>query len=158
MKEPSPIRPTDDDARALAQYILASARNGALGVIEPQTGAPMVTRIATAWISEAPHILISELSQHTIALGENPSCSLLVGAVVPKGDPLNHPRLTVQSTARDANKAALRDAWLAKHPKAKLYIDFADFRMMRLEVQHAFLNGGFGRAFHLTADDLVQNA
>lgn len=150
-----PIRQTDDDARALAQKLLADARHAALGVIHPATHAPMVSRIAVAWMDGAPHILISDLSLHTKALAQNATCSLLVGEPGNKGDPLTHPRLTVQCTAAQTDKATLRDTWLALHPKSKLYFDFADFRMMRLTVSEAHLNGGFGKAFHLTPADLV---
>lgn len=149
----NPIRPTDDNARALAQQLVTGLRHAALGVLDPVTGAPLVTRVALAWLG-APHILISDLSMHTKALNANPACSLLVGEPLSKGDPLTHPRLTLQCHATPANKAGLRDQWLALHPKAKLYIDFADFRMLRLSVNEAHLNAGFGKAFHLTPADL----
>ena len=150
-----PIRPIDDDARTLAASLVRQARHGALGVITPDTGAPMVTRIACGWLG-APHILISDLSVHTAALAANPACSLLIGEPGPKGDPLTHPRLTLQCRAVLASKVALRDTWLKLHPKSKLYFDFADFRMLRLEVQTAHLNGGFGKAFLLDTSDLPQ--
>lgn len=149
----NPIRPTDDDARTLARNLLTEARHAALGVLDPATGAPLVTRIALAWLG-APHILISDLSMHTKALSANAACSLLVGEPLPKGDPLTHPRLTLQCHAQAADKSDLRDQWLALHPKSKLYFDFADFRMLRLNVNEAHLNGGFGKAFHLTPADL----
>lgn len=148
-----PIRPTDDDARALAHTLLTEARHAALGVLDPASGGPLVTRIAVAWLN-APHILISDLSLHTKALSANSACSLLVGEPLPKGDPLTHPRLTLQCHAHPADKTALRGHWLALHPKSKLYYDFADFRMLRLSVTEAHLNGGFGKAFHLTPADL----
>lgn len=150
----NPIRPTDDDARRLAASLIQDARHAALGVIDPASQSPMVTRIAIGWLDAAPHILISELSQHTKALSQNPHCSVLVGEPLPKGDPLTHPRLTLQCTAQTAAKSALRDAWLGQHPKSKLYIDFTDFIMLRLTVTEAHLNGGFGKAFHLTPEDL----
>jgi len=149
----NPIRPTDDEARDLAASLVLSARHAALGVIDPDSGAPMVTRIAVAWL-DAPHILISDLSMHTKALQTNPKCSLLIGEPGPKGDPLTHPRLTVQCSSLPADKTALRDAWLAIHPKSKLYFDFADFRMLRLDINIAHLNGGFGKAFTLMPQDL----
>ena len=47
MPEPvNPIRPTDDDARALARALLSGARHAALAVLHPDTGAPFVSRIA----------------------------------------------------------------------------------------------------------------
>ncbi|MEL6957967.1 MAG: pyridoxamine 5'-phosphate oxidase family protein [Pseudomonadota bacterium] len=155
-EKPSPIRPTDDEARALALGLLTEARFAAIGVLDPTTGAPMVTRVAMLWHAGAPLILISELSLHTKALTANPACSLLVGEPGPKGNPLTHPRITVQARAETADKSALRDIWLKAHPKAQLYFDFTDFVMMRLTPQEAHLNGGFGKAFHLTPDDLPQ--
>lgn len=164
MAEPSSIRPTDDEARVLARTLLGTAAFGALGVRDPGTGAPMVTRIAVATAPDGvPLTLISDLSQHTRALRADPVCSLLVGEPGPKGDPLTHPRLTVQARAvftdrSDARHSDLRGHYLAQQPKAKLYIDFGDFSLVRLEPTGAFLNGGFGKAFVLTPKDLAQGA
>jgi putative heme iron utilization protein len=54
----------------------------------------------------------------------------------------------------DPVHAILRELWLRDHPKAKLYIDFPDFRFVRLEPAGALLNGGFGRALRLNREDL----
>ncbi|PWR01709.1 pyridoxamine 5-phosphate oxidase [Meridianimarinicoccus roseus] len=160
MAETSPINPTDDDARALARELLAGARFGALGVIDPASGAPSVSRIAVATAPDGqPLTLISDLSAHTAALQATPTCSLLVGEPGPRGDPLTHPRMTLACRARFIAHGAdgwsqLRGHYMSQHPKAKLYIDFADFSFARLEVERAALNGGFGKAFNLTAADL----
>jgi len=124
-----PINPTDDDARALAQSTLA------------HQGAPL--------------ILISTLSVHTKALQANPACSLLIGEPGPKGDPLTHPRMTLICKAEAADKAIHKKMWLAAIPKAKLYYDFGDFIMFRLAPTAIHLNGGFGKAYQLTPEDLV---
>lgn len=149
-----PIRPTDDEARSLAQRLLLESRHAALGVIDPESQGPFVTRVAVGWDGEAALVLVSTLAQHTRALGAEPACSLLLGEPGPKGDPLVHPRLTLLARAEPSQKAAHRDAWLAQHPKAGLYYDFADFLMLRLVVRSAFLNGGFGKAFRLTPEHL----
>jgi putative heme iron utilization protein len=61
-----PVRPTDDDARALARSLIEGARFGALGVTDPDTAHPMVTRIAVVPGPDgAPLTLISSLSSHT---------------------------------------------------------------------------------------------
>jgi putative heme iron utilization protein len=152
---PSPIRPTDDEARALARGLIDAARFAALGVIAPDSGTPMVTRIALVPGPDGvPLTLISTLSQHTAALDATPACSLLIGEPGPKGDPLTHPRLTLQAVAEPADKAALRDHYLSLYPKAQLYFDFTDFRLIRFRPVAAHLNGGFGKAFHLSAQDL----
>ncbi len=160
MPEISPIRPTDDEARALARRLLDEARFGALGVIDPATATPLVTRIAVGTDSGGrPVSLVSDLSAHTRALKADPACSLLVGEPGARGDALTHPRLTLQARAHfvragDPGHGALRARWLAGHPKSTLYVDFADFAFVLFEVGAAHLNGGFGRAFVLSPGDL----
>jgi heme iron utilization protein len=157
---PSPIRPTDDEARTLARGLMAQARFAALGVIDPDSGAPMVTRVAFGTTPQgAPVTLISDLSHHTRALKAQPAASLLLGEPGSRGDPLTHPRLTLQVQARflrhgAAEYADLAAHWLRDHPKSKLYIGFADFSFALFDVTSAHLNGGFGRAFIMTPADL----
>ncbi|SDE83487.1 pyridoxamine 5-phosphate oxidase [Limimaricola pyoseonensis] len=151
-----PIRPTDAAARALASEIFDAARHGALGVIDPETGAPFVSRVAVLRDGADALVLVSTLAQHWAALVARPDCSLLLGEPG-RGDPLAHPRLTLQLRASpDApeDKAARRAGWLAAHPKSALYYDFADFHLLRLRCVAGFLNGGFGRAHRLTPRDL----
>lgn len=153
-----PIRPTDDAARALARDLITTARFAALGVTDPATGTPMVTRIALIpgpAPDPAPLTLISTLSAHTAALTADPRCSLLIGEPGAKGDPLTHPRLTLQARATPADKAALKAHYLGLYPKAQLYFDFTDFQMIRFAPVEAHLNGGFGKAFRLSAADLA---
>lgn len=155
-RKTDPIRPTDDAARDLARGLVAAARFAALGVIDPATAAPMVTRIALVPGPDgAPLTLISSLSAHTSALAANPSCSLLIGEPGGKGDPLTHPRLTLQARAEAADKGALKAHYLSLYPKAQLYYDFGDFALIRFAPVAGFLNGGFGKAYHLSPGDLL---
>ena len=161
MSKRDPFNPVDDEARALARDLFETATFAALAVLED--GQPSVTRIAFATTPEgAPLSLISDLSGHTQALDQNPTCSILVGEPDDRGDPLTHPRITLQATARfirhgDAEHSALRAHYLSQRPKAKLYIDFGDFRLVRFDVQSALLNGGFGRAYRLSPADLIRS-
>jgi putative heme iron utilization protein len=149
------LRETDDEARAVGQDLLRRARFGALGVICPDSNSPMVTRVSVGTDGEGmPVTLISELSLHSRALFHNAQCSLLVGEPGQRGDPLIHPRLTLQCNAEPANKDDLKQLYLSQHPKAALYFDFSDFLMLRLCVASAHLNGGFGKAYRLTPSDL----
>ncbi|MDE4176430.1 pyridoxamine 5'-phosphate oxidase family protein [Phaeobacter sp. PT47_59] len=156
----SPIRPTDDEARHLARTLMREARFAALGVIGDD-GCPLVTRVAFGLSPEGqPISLISTLSAHTRALQGNPACSLMVGEPGIKGDPLTHPRLSLQGRVRFVSNSGeehdrLASHYLQSHPKAKLYIGFADFAFIRLELASGHLNGGFGKAFHLTPEDLM---
>lgn len=154
-----PFRPADEAARALARGLVDAARSGALAVL--RDGVPFVTRIALAPGPEGvPVTLISDLAPHTAALRAEPLCSLLVGEPGPKGDPLTHPRLTIEALAtfvprQSDDHAALRAGFLAHQPKARLYIDFADFHLVRLVPRAGHLNGGFGQAYLLSAADLA---
>lgn len=153
---PDPFRPTDEAAIALAHDLIAKARFAALGVRDLETGHPNVTRIALVPGPDGvPLTLISDLSPHTAALAADPACSLLIGEPGAKGDPLTHPRLTLQARAEPTDKAALRDHYLRLYPKAQLYFDFSDFRMVRFVPQLGLLNGGFGKAYRLSQADLT---
>ncbi len=158
--KPSVIRETDDQARKQARILLRSARSAALAVIEPNSdGFPFVSRVLLGMdIDGTPVILVSALSTHTQALSADPRCSLLTGEIG-KGDPLAHARLTVQCTAtrvlrESTEHATIRERFIRRHPKAKLYVDFPDFSFFRLVPLKASMNGGFGRAFLMEAEDL----
>lgn len=155
----NPIRPTDDTARAIAQRLLRDARFAALAVISTD-GLPVVTRVAFG-VSAGGHplSLISGLAAHTHALQANPACSVLIGEPETRGDPLTHPRLTLQATATFVHHhtIAFKEMaahYLRDHPKAKLYIGLADFSFVLFKVDMGHLNAGFGKAFTLTPADM----
>ena len=161
MPRSDPFQTADAQARALARDLMDSATFAALAVMQPDRPAPSVTRIACATdAAGAPVTLISQLSTHTAALEANPTCALLIGEPGDKGDPLTHPRLTLHCIAqcldRDSSEHAdLRARYLRLRPKAKLYVDFADFRFVRFTITDGLLNGGFGKAFVLAPSDLI---
>lgn len=149
-----PFQPPDATAFDLAGQLLSDARHGALGVL--RHGAPFVTRVALAHDETGLMTLISDLAPHTAALREDPRASLMVGEPG-RGDPLAHPRLTLAVTAEFLDKSdEAKTAYLADQPKAALYIDFADFHLVRLVAHEGHLNGGFGKAYRLDADALTQ--
>jgi putative heme iron utilization protein len=160
-RKSDPLQPVDDAARRLARNLLRRARHGALATLDPASGAPLASRTGLACdMDGAPVFLTSTLSAHTQALLADPRCSLLVGEPG-KGDPLAHPRITVTGSAERVTadggelRARLRRRYLARHPKAELYVDFPDFSFWRLNIAQASLNGGFGRAYAMTASDVL---
>lgn len=154
------IRQTDAEAIRLARTLVRSARFGALAVLEPETGAPFVSRVGVATdMDGAPLILVSGLSAHTSAILADARCSLLLGEPG-KGDPLAHPRLSLICTASRLDKGTPEQLlaerrYLNRNPKAKLYAGLGDFSFFRLEPQRASLNGGFGKAYLLDRSDLL---
>ena len=159
--KPNVLRDTDDEARTLARTLLRGARSGSLAAIEPESGGfPFVSRVLVGTdVDGVPVILISRLSTHTQALLADNRASLLTGELG-KGDPLAHPRLTVQCAAEQVGRdsethARIRERFVRRHPKSKLYVDFPDFGFFRLKPLRASLNGGFGIGFPRTGFSLT---
>lgn len=154
------LRPTDDEAIRLAKTLTRSARYGAIAVLDPEEGRPLASRVGVATdVDGAPLILVSGLSAHTKGLSADPRCSLLLGEPG-KGDPLAYPRITLICRAAllergTADHARAERRYLNKNPKAKLYAGLGDFRLFRLEPERASLNGGFGKAYALTREDIM---
>lgn len=161
-KKENVIRETDEEARRLTKTLMRNARFGALAALEPGTGHPLSSRVAvTTDMDGTPVMLTSTLSGHTSAIMSDPRCSLMLGEPG-KGDPLAHPRVSlftraVQVSRDEPDYARLKRRYLARHPKAQLYVDFGDFSFFRLEVERASLNGGFGKAFLLETADMILN-
>ncbi|NRP86326.1 HugZ family pyridoxamine 5'-phosphate oxidase [Rhizobium lusitanum] len=158
--KPSVTMETDEDARNQARTLMHKAAHAALAVIDPETGFPSVSRVLIADDADGvPVILVSGLATHTRALLKDARASALFGEPG-KGDPLAHPRLTVRCSAERVDRQSdaherIRGRFLERHPKSKLYIDFPDFCFFRLIPLDASLNGGFGRAYILSSEDLV---
>ncbi len=154
------IRETDAEAIRQAKTLVRCARFGALAALDPDGGAPLASRVGVATDADGtPLILVSGLSAHTRAILADPRCSLLLGEPG-KGDPLAHPRITlacraVRLEADTPERARAERRYLNRNPKAKLYVGLADFAFFRLEIERASLNGGFGKAYLLSRDDIV---
>ena len=158
MTKKNVLQPVDDEVRRAAKTFLRVSRYGALATIDPATGTPMASRVSVASDSRGcPVFLISRLSGHFAALENDARASILLGEVG-KGDPLAHPRITVFGQGHivaEDERAKVRARFLARHPKAALYADFGDFAFWRLDVEGASFNGGFGKAYSLSNDDLL---
>jgi heme iron utilization protein len=144
-------QPADFDPIPEAKSLLRRIRAGALATIDA-AGLPLATLTTVATdLDGAPLILTSRLSNHTANLIANPRASILL-AERGKGDPLAHPRLSLAGRMQVVERESAageraRRRFLARHPKAALYIDFPDFLFWRLEIAAAHLNGGFARAW-----------
>ncbi|MEI5682142.1 MULTISPECIES: HugZ family pyridoxamine 5'-phosphate oxidase [unclassified Mesorhizobium] len=157
------IRETDAEAITLAKTLIRTARHGAIATLDPETGAPLASRVGTATdVDGTPLILVSLLAAHTRALIADPRCSLLLGQAG-KGDPLAHPRISLYCRARQLERgtpahARAQRRYLNRNPKAELYVGLGDFSFFRLEIDGASLNAGFGKAYNLTPADLLTNS
>ncbi len=154
------ILETTAETIRLAKTLIRTARHGAIATLDPETGWPVATRVGVSTdFDGTPIVLISRLAAHTRALLKDVRCSLLVGAPG-KGDPLAHPRITIACEAREIEPNSdearrMAGRYLSHQPKAQLYVGLGDFRFFRLEVRSASMNGGFGKAYALTAAELL---
>ncbi len=159
-KQPAPEPPksengsTSYDALGEARRLLRTIRAGALATLD-DADAPFVSLVNVATAHDgAPLFLMSTLAGHTRHLAARATCSLLL-AQTGKGDPLAHPRLTVQGEARRDDDPRVRARFLARHPKSALYADFADFSFWRMTPRAFHLNGGFARAAGFSAAEAL---
>jgi putative heme iron utilization protein len=152
--------PADPNAHAEAvsdaKRLMRLARTGALATLEASSGAPLSTLIGVASdFDGAPLFLMSTLSRHTRNLAHDPRASLLLTARYERGDPLNHPRVTLSGVIERREDARAKVRYLQRNPKAALYAGFADFGVFQLRIQDVHFNGGFGRAAPLAPAEVL---
>jgi putative heme iron utilization protein len=103
-----------------------------------------------------PLLLISSMAMHTQNLQDDPRASLLVTQAETGGDPLGAARLTLMGAigkAPEESLAAIRTAYLARHPNAAFWVDYDDFAFYRMEITDLYFVGGFGVMGWVTAED-----
>lgn len=147
---PTPEAPlTDPDVRApshaeRARTLVARHSTGTLATLDPG-GFPHGSYVTYALDGADPVFLISKLATHTQHMARDPRASLMAhetGA----DDPLANGRVTLLGRCeRVAEPATARAAFLAAHPGASYYADFADFGVFRLVVASIRYIGGYGR-------------
>lgn len=135
---------TRDDARAVRDLIRAADR-AALAVTLAD-GAPYASLVLVACdIAAQPILLISQLAEHTQAIGRDPTVSLLFDGTAGAEDALSGARASVQGRAEKSDDPNLRARFLARHPSAEGYAGFTDFAFFRVTPLRAHFIGGFGR-------------
>lgn len=142
-----------------ARRLIRAAGSAALATqADGQPFASLVTPAAAPDLS--PLLWLSTLSEHTRQLRTEPRCALLFTGAPDGPNPQTTPRVTLTGRAEPvegAEAAALKARWLARHPYAALYADFADFALWRVAPGGALLVGGFARAVRLRVGDLLPN-
>src|SRR5208337_1659324 len=153
---PPDSREAHAEAVADAKRLMRLARTGALATLESAGGGPLTTLVGVASdFDGAPLFLMSALSRHTRNLAHDTRASLLMIGARERGDPLNHPRVTLGGRIERCDRARAKARYLQRNPKAGLYAGFADFGNFRLAVESVHFNGGFGRAGALTPPDVL---
>jgi heme iron utilization protein len=154
----APVEPDESRAEAVADVkrLMRIARTGALATLETHGGAPLTTFIGVGSdFDGAPLFLMSTLSRHTRNLANDPRASLLLTGRPDRGDPLNHPRVTLSGRVERCAAPRAKARYLQRNPKAGLYAGFADFAVYQLRIEDVHFNGGFGRAVPLAVAEVL---
>ena len=141
---------------ASARHMVRLALKGALATTDAATGAPYTSMVLLATdVGGAPLTLISTLARHTKNLLAKPTASLMIDLSNPAGDAESGGRLTLMGTFVPVLPDQSRARFLARHPAATAYADFADFAFYRFEIASAQMIEGFGRIVPLTGSALL---
>ena len=113
-------------------------------------GAPYVSLVTLSTTADGePLFLLSHLADHTRNLLADARASLLVSTDASPANPQQGARISLQGRIEKSDDPAHRARFLARHPGAALYADFADFAFFRMRVEAVHWVGGFARAHWL---------
>ncbi|MEQ1888965.1 MAG: DUF2470 domain-containing protein [Alphaproteobacteria bacterium] len=143
----------------IARSLIRGARTAVLSTIMAGDGAPYGSLVLSATHPDAaPLLLLSGLAVHTQNLAGDPRVSLLYDGTGALEDPLTGARLSLAGSIQsvpDGELALCRARFLARHPGAAAYVDFADFSFYQVQPDRAHLVAGFGRINWIEAADLL---
>ncbi|MGP4690266.1 HugZ family pyridoxamine 5'-phosphate oxidase [Agrobacterium cavarae] len=146
------------EAIRVARDVLLTSRTCGLATLDPASGYPYNTATNIAVEPDGtPFFFAARLALHARNIEADPRISLVL-APFNKGDALTLPRLTLVGRAElisgeDTPLAKAR--YIARYPKAKLYLGLPDTQLYRMRIDGVQINGGPARnASNITADDL----
>ena len=93
----------------------------------------------------SPLLFLSDLAEHTRAIGGDPRVSLLFDGTGGLAQPLTGPRVTLLGRAAKTDEERLKRRFLRRHPDAEMYAGFRDFNLYQVTLERAHLVGGFGK-------------
>lgn len=106
-------------------------------------------------IDASPILLLSDLSDHSKNLTEDPRASLLFDDARHLANPQEGARVSVRGKIVRSTVSRCIDRFLGRHPKAALYADFGDFHAYRMHVTKAHAVGGFAKAAWFDGPQLI---
>jgi putative heme iron utilization protein len=140
-----------------ARCLLRQARWATLAT--QHHGQPAAALVTPATAPDgAVLMLLSAMSEHARHLAAEPRCALMVTGAPENLNWQTAPRVSLAGRATRLEDPAARRYWVARHPYARLYADFADFAIWRLVPETALFVAGFGQIHRLSAADLTPSA
>jgi heme iron utilization protein len=145
------------EAMGRAKALLLAGGTAALSVLDGDGGGPFTTLVNVAAGTDVqPLVLISSLSHHSKCLAVDARASLMVhDAISHDADPMLTFRVTLLGRFSIVVAEAVGSTFLKRHPYAELYAGFGDFSYWKMDVDHAHIIAGFGRAYGVRFKDIV---
>jgi putative heme iron utilization protein len=147
---------------AICRGLIRQGATAALATIE-RGGAPYASLVQVASAHDAsPLLLISDLAAHTKNIDDDDRVSLLFDGTRGLDNPLTGARVSVQGRVAALGDTApeqrLKRRYVARHPEAAGYAEFADFRFYSVRPERFHLVAGFGRIRWLDAAAVLLDA
>lgn len=144
---------------AQSRGLIRGARTAVLSTLMASSQAPFGSLVLCATGPDgAPVLLLSKLAVHTLNLEHDPRACLLYDATGALQAPLTGARLSLMGAIRPIPPDSLKfdkNRFLARHPSAATYADFADFGFYRMQPDRGHLVAGFGQIGWVEAADLL---
>ncbi|KAF0222158.1 MAG: Heme iron utilization [Rhodospirillaceae bacterium] len=148
----APPQDLPQDNKLALRRVVRACRKAVLSTLLAEDGAPYGSLVTVALDHDlSPILLLSALSDHSRNIAADARVSLLFDGTDGHPNPQTGPRLTLMGRVEKTSDPRLRARFLARHPGAALYADFADFSFWRVVADRAHFVGGFGRAVWLPA-------
>ncbi|MGH7334004.1 MAG: HugZ family protein [Candidatus Rokuibacteriota bacterium] len=145
-----------------ARTLVHLGQTGALASVSRRhPGHPFASVMPYALDAGRPLFLISSMAMHTQNLEADPRASLLVTQRTRNDDALAAGRVTLLGQTRrlpQADVGSARAAYLARHDKARFWVDFEDFAFWRLDLTDVYFVGGFAAMDWVSADGYLAAA
>lgn len=162
-KRASDPPPADETPGETCRRLIRSAGTAALATLagDPAEWPYASLALVACALDGRPILLLSDLADHSRNIARDDRVSLLFDGTAGLADPMTGARVSVQGRARrhdgkDRDDPLLR-RYLARHPGAEDYVDFADFRLYEVIPERAHLVAGFGRIHWIEAADLLMD-
>lgn len=130
---------------ARARSLVRSADRAGLATAMRDDNWPYASLVMVACDAGAnPLLMISELAEHTQNILSDDRVGLLFDATGGLDNPLTGTRATLMGKVAKTTDERHFSRYVARHPDAAQYAEFADFAVYRLEVERVHMVAGFG--------------
>ncbi len=147
MKDQEDTAPPPANNREALRRVVRACNKAALATSMGGERLPYVSLVTVGFDHDlSPILLLSGLAEHTRHVMGDGRVALLLDGTEGLDNPQTGPRVTLIGRAERCPLPRCRERFLARHPGAALYADFADFGFWRVSLQRAQFVGGFGRA------------